>query len=125
MKSSVIFLKNYASKLKCKNLLLFCLSIYRCVFSIHFGGACRFYPSCSHYAEQALRRYPLRKSLLLIIKRLSKCHFLGQSFILDPVPSYCENDFQMDLTRQKNVFMLGIIRSKQKILQMDGSHAEK
>ena len=86
MKKFIYFLKLYVSKLSIKNLLLFCLSIYRCFFSLHFGGACRFYPSCSHYAEKLIVCYPLGRALFLIIRRLSKCHFFGREYGLDLVP---------------------------------------
>ncbi len=60
-------------------LLLFLLHLYRTFLSPHLGGACRFSPSCSSYAERLL--YSSRQSLLqtiwLILKRLSKCHFFG------------------------------------------------
>ncbi|MEN6625228.1 MAG: membrane protein insertion efficiency factor YidD [Candidatus Sumerlaeia bacterium] len=36
--------------------------------------SCRFYPSCSVYAMQALDHYPLRQALPLILRRLSHCH---------------------------------------------------
>jgi hypothetical protein len=39
-----------------------------------FFPACRFYPSCSEYAAQALKRYSLIKAAGLIISRLLKCH---------------------------------------------------
>lgn len=39
-----------------------------------FLPACRFYPSCSEYAAQALKRYPLAKAGGLISIRLLKCH---------------------------------------------------
>jgi uncharacterized protein len=39
-----------------------------------FFPACRFYPSCSEYAAQALERYSLVKAVGLIISRLFKCH---------------------------------------------------
>jgi uncharacterized protein len=48
-------------------------------------GACRFYPSCSEYAEQALERHGARRACLLIASRLCRCgpwHPGGY----DPVP---------------------------------------
>lgn len=121
MRNFILILKNYVSKLKCRNLLLFCISLYRLVFSVHLGGACRFYPSCSYFAEQALRCYPLRKSLLLIIKRLAKCHFFSQSFGLDPVSYYSRNNLQVDLVRQKKVYILGSTKSKQEIIHINNN----
>tara|TARA_B100000029_G_scaffold215842_1_gene213636 strand:- start:243 stop:455 length:213 start_codon:yes stop_codon:yes gene_type:complete len=36
--------------------------------------ACRFYPSCSEYAAQAIQRYSLVKAVVLIATRIFKCH---------------------------------------------------
>jgi len=36
--------------------------------------ACRFYPSCSEYAAQAIQRYSLVKAVVLIVTRIFKCH---------------------------------------------------
>ena len=36
--------------------------------------ACRFYPSCSEYAAQAIQRYSLFKAVVLIVARIFKCH---------------------------------------------------
>ena len=36
--------------------------------------ACRFYPSCSEYAAQAIQRYSLVKAGVLIVTRIFKCH---------------------------------------------------
>ena len=39
-----------------------------------FLPACRFHPSCSEYAAQALQRYSLAKAVTLIFARIFKCH---------------------------------------------------
>ena len=36
--------------------------------------SCRFYPSCSEYAAQAIQRYSLVKAAVLIVTRIFKCH---------------------------------------------------
>ena len=36
--------------------------------------SCRFYPSCSEYATQAIQRYSLVKAVVLIVTRIFKCH---------------------------------------------------
>ena len=66
---------------------LFLIKLYQVFLSAHFGGACRFSPSCSHYAEKAVLSYPLPRALRLIVKRLSRCHFFG-SFGPDPLPQH-------------------------------------
>ena len=65
--------------------LLRAISIYRIALSPWLGGYCRYYPSCSHYAEEAIARYGARRGLTLGIKRILRCHpFRRGGF--DPVP---------------------------------------
>lgn len=58
---------------------------YQICLSPFLGNNCRFYPSCSHYALQALDRYYLVKALWIICKRLIKCHPLHPGGF-DPLP---------------------------------------
>lgn len=58
---------------------------YRTVLSPLLGPACRFYPTCSDYALQALQRHGAAKGLWLALGRISRCHPWGGSG-LDPVP---------------------------------------
>ena len=54
--------------------LLALIQVYRYALSPFLGQRCRFYPSCSAYAAEALTRYgPLRGSWLAI-KRVLRCH---------------------------------------------------
>lgn len=58
---------------------------YRWFVSPILPPACRFYPSCSHYAEEALQRHGFGRGSVLIAKRLCRCgpwHPGGY----DPVP---------------------------------------
>ncbi len=55
------------------NIFLFFIRIYRRFISPLMPPACRFYPSCSEYAEQAIKKYGI-KGILLSIKRILKCH---------------------------------------------------
>lgn len=47
---------------------------YRYLASPWVGNQCRFYPTCSHYAEEAIDHYGLAKGSYLTAKRLLKCH---------------------------------------------------
>ncbi len=48
-------------------------------------NSCRFYPTCSHYAIDAVERYGTVKGLFLSVKRIFRCHpFHPGGF--DPVP---------------------------------------
>ena len=64
---------------------LVCLKGYRLVISPWLGPRCRFYPSCSIYAEAAIKEFGLLKGLGLIIKRLLKCHPFHPGGV-DPLP---------------------------------------
>jgi len=44
------------------------------VLSALLGGTCRFEPSCSRYAEQALRKYGLLRGSGMAARRLLRCH---------------------------------------------------
>ena len=58
---------------------------YRLVLSPWVGHGCRFQPTCSTYALEALRLHPLPKALWLILRRVGRCHPWGGSGH-DPVP---------------------------------------
>ncbi len=48
-------------------------------------GSCRFAPSCSEYAKQAIMKYGIIKGGWLAIGRLVKCHPFSQAAIDDPL----------------------------------------
>lgn len=54
--------------------LCFPIRIYQIFLSRFFPSACRFYPSCSHYALDALQSKGPIMGTYLMIKRLSRCH---------------------------------------------------
>jgi len=54
--------------------LIFCIYIYRYSFSPIIGNSCRFEPSCSRYAEDALRKYGAFKGSMVAVKRVLRCH---------------------------------------------------
>jgi putative membrane protein insertion efficiency factor len=58
---------------------------YKLTFSVQFAGSCRFLPSCSEYAAEAVRRFGVARGSLMALRRLSRCHPLGASGH-DPVP---------------------------------------
>ena len=57
-----------------KALLLILLKGYKFAISPMLGQNCRFYPSCSDYAAEAIREYGACKGSLMAGKRLCKCH---------------------------------------------------
>ena len=58
---------------------------YQLALSPFAGGACRFTPSCSEYAIEALTRHGLVHGMLLAIRRVGRCHPFGRAGF-DPVP---------------------------------------
>jgi putative membrane protein insertion efficiency factor len=67
-------------------LLIALIRGYQLTLSPFLGGSCRFLPSCSAYAREAIERHGAWRGSLLALRRLSKCHPLGGSG-LDPVPA--------------------------------------
>jgi putative membrane protein insertion efficiency factor len=58
---------------------------YHLALSPFAGGACRFTPSCSDYAIQAIQEHGALRGLGLALRRVARCHPLGSSGF-DPVP---------------------------------------
>ncbi|MBL0938854.1 MAG: membrane protein insertion efficiency factor YidD [Gemmatimonadaceae bacterium] len=58
---------------------------YQLVLSPIFGGACRYYPSCSAYAIEALEKHGALRGSWLALRRISRCHPLRPGGF-DPVP---------------------------------------
>jgi hypothetical protein len=68
-----------------KNTLLLLVRLYQVCLSPLLGPKCRFYPTCSSYAMEAIREYGAGKGSLLAAKRLCKCHPWHPGGF-DPVP---------------------------------------
>jgi len=68
-----------------KQLILLAIRLYQFTVSPLIGPACRFYPSCSEYALESVKKYGTLKGSSLAVKRILKCHpFHPGGF--DPVP---------------------------------------
>ena len=61
------------------------IKAYRYLLSPLLRNCCRFYPSCSCYAEQAILRFGVFKGGLLTVWRLLRCHPLHPGGF-DPIP---------------------------------------
>ncbi|MFQ5444557.1 MAG: membrane protein insertion efficiency factor YidD [Nitrospinales bacterium] len=57
-----------------KFLVIKFIKLYQLLLSPFTAPSCRFYPSCSEYAVEALGRFGLFKAFRLIVMRLLKCH---------------------------------------------------
>jgi len=68
-----------------QRLALAALRLYKVLISPMFAGSCRFVPSCSEYARDAIVRFGVARGSILALKRLARCHPLG-SHGFDPVP---------------------------------------
>jgi putative membrane protein insertion efficiency factor len=66
-------------------LLLATITLYRYTLSPLLGPRCRFYPSCSQYAAEAIQVHGPLRGLRLTISRLLRCHPLHPGGF-DPVP---------------------------------------
>ena len=72
--------------LKCLGLpFIGLIKLYQCIISPMLGPKCRFTPTCSTYALQAIEKYGPFKGLWLALKRISRCHPFGGSGY-DPIP---------------------------------------
>lgn len=65
--------------------LIGCVKLYQVTLGPIIGGQCRFTPSCSFYAIEALRVHGAWRGSWLTLRRLSRCHPFGGSGD-DPVP---------------------------------------
>ena len=69
-----------------KKLILFLITFYRkCISPYKGGSCCRFTPTCSAYAYEAIEKYGVLKGGWLALRRLLKCHPFHKGGY-DPVP---------------------------------------
>jgi putative membrane protein insertion efficiency factor len=54
--------------------LLLAVRVYQAFFSALMPSACKFYPSCSQYAAEAVRIHGARRGSWLALRRVSRCH---------------------------------------------------
>ncbi len=71
------------------HLLIILIKFYKKAISPFLPNSCRFYPTCSSYAIEALKQHGFFKGIWLATKRVAKCHpFHPGGF--DPVPAVKE-----------------------------------
>lgn len=67
-------------------ILIALVRLYQLTLSPYLGGSCRFLPTCSAYAIEALGTHGALRGTVLAVRRLAACHPLGRSGY-DPVPA--------------------------------------
>jgi putative membrane protein insertion efficiency factor len=68
-----------------KVMLLALIRVYQYLFRPLLGANCRFFPSCSDYAQEALTRYGAVRGSWLALRRILRCHPYHPGGY-DPVP---------------------------------------
>lgn len=66
------------------------IHLYQCSLSLLIGNRCRFYPSCSHYTQDAIRAHGLVKGCGYGLRRIGRCHPWHPGGY-DPVPGTTED----------------------------------
>ncbi len=69
-----------------KRLILWLINFYRKHISPHTPPSCRFTPTCSAYAYEAINKYGIMKGGWLAVKRIVRCHPFYKGDPYDPVP---------------------------------------
>lgn len=83
--SYAVFIINFLNQMIIR-VLLGIIIIYQWCISPFITSCCRFHPSCSSYAQQALKEHGVIFGLWITAKRLLKCHPFNPGGV-DPVPS--------------------------------------
>lgn len=68
-----------------RSVLLALLRVYRYLLAPWIGGSCRYWPTCSEYAREAIEAHGAARGALLAAGRLARCHPYGRGGV-DPVP---------------------------------------
>jgi putative membrane protein insertion efficiency factor len=78
---------------------LFALRFYKSYFSVLFAGNCRFTPTCSVYAYEAIDRFGVVHGAWLGAKRLTRCQPFSRKYGFDPIPEVCTPTMSTEKTR--------------------------
>lgn len=68
-----------------KQIAIALVRIYQHTLGPYLGGACRFHPSCSNYAIEAIEEHGAVRGFWMAIRRVGRCHPFSQGGF-DPVP---------------------------------------
>jgi putative membrane protein insertion efficiency factor len=78
-----------------RSLFIGIIKLYQILISPLLGPNCRFHPTCSHYAIEAIARHGVLKGGYLSVRRLIKCQPLHEGG-LDPVPGLNDKQSHID-----------------------------
>lgn len=80
-----------------KHLLLGLVRLYQYLISPLLGPRCRFHPSCSHYAIEAIERHGTLRGSWLALRRLGRCHpWHPGGYDPVPTPHQCHQEHPHD-----------------------------
>ena len=82
-----------------RSLFIVLIKAYQYLISPLLGPSCRFHPTCSHYAIEAISEYGVLKGGYLSVRRIIKCHPLHEGGH-DPVPSKQQKPLNIDKTER-------------------------
>ncbi|PKB67514.1 MAG: membrane protein insertion efficiency factor YidD [SAR202 cluster bacterium Io17-Chloro-G4] len=68
-----------------KSAVIVAIKVYQRTISPFLPSSCRYFPTCSHYSQEAVVKHGVLKGFWLGVKRLGRCHPLGGKGY-DPVP---------------------------------------
>ena len=69
-----------------KKVILLLIRFYQCAISPYYPARCRFRPTCSAYAYEAVRKYGALNGGWLALRRRLRCHPFYRGDYFDPVP---------------------------------------
>ncbi|MEL7045734.1 MAG: membrane protein insertion efficiency factor YidD [Pseudomonadota bacterium] len=74
-----------------KSVLVFLITAYQWCLSPWLGNHCRFHPTCSQYAKEAIETHGALRGSILALRRIGRCHPWASGGV-DPVPPVCKQD---------------------------------
>ncbi len=93
-----------------KSMLLWMIKLYRHLLSPFFPMSCRFNPTCSEYAIEAIEKHGIVIGLFLTLRRLLRCHPFHEGGD-DPVPDLMKYEYNQDFRIWRRALLEKLIDS--------------